>query len=117
MPDQILQKNDFHRKYMICTGQYNFTDYRLPPLPDEGNDDHPRWFRSPSNAPRDQISCEGTPSLRYKAIRKPYLENVKWTFQRKYNHFEKKVSKIDKKFVSQSILEVDISTISSIEAG
>ena len=35
----------------------------------------------------------------------------KWTFQQKYNHFEKKFSKIDKKFVSQSILEVDISFI------
>ena len=35
----------------------------------------------------------------------------KWTFQRKYKHFEKKFSKIDKKFVSQSILEVDISSI------
>ena len=30
----------------------------------------------------------------------------KWTFQQNYNHFEKKFSKIDKKFVSQSILEV-----------
>ena len=30
----------------------------------------------------------------------------KWTFQRKYNNFEKKNSKIDKKFASQSILEV-----------
>ena len=30
----------------------------------------------------------------------------KCPFQQKYNHFEKKFSKIDKKFVSQSILEV-----------
>ena len=30
----------------------------------------------------------------------------KWAFHRKYNHFEKKFSKIDKNFVSQSILEV-----------
>ena len=30
----------------------------------------------------------------------------KWTFHRKYNKFEKCFSKIDKKFVSQSILEV-----------
>ena len=29
----------------------------------------------------------------------------KWTLQQKYNHFEKKFSKIDKKFASQSILE------------
>ena len=29
-----------------------------------------------------------------------------WTFQEKYNNFEKKFTKIDKKLVSQSILEV-----------
>ena len=34
------------------------------------------------------------------------IESRKWTFQQKYKHFEKKFSKIDKKFVSQSILEV-----------
>ena len=35
-----------------------------------------------------------------------HYKRQKWTFQQKYNHFEKKFSKIDKKFVSQSILEV-----------
>ena len=32
---------------------------------DGGDDDRPGSSRSPSNAPRDQISREGTPSLRF----------------------------------------------------
>ena len=31
----------------------------------DGDDDRPGSSRSPSNAPRDQISREGTPSLRF----------------------------------------------------
>ena len=45
------------------------------------------------------------------AARWPFPERYrwqKWTFHQKYNHFEKKFSKIDKKFVSQSIIEVHI---------